>query len=275
MTIERNFKYIGDFFISGSFIKGYSTLDDNGPVSRLNYVWQVTGGLEQGVLSGKTIMRYLFIFFAALFVECSSDDTFIRKGTAHLQLGDYIHAQECFEQVVRNNPLSSQGREGLGKALLQQYMTEPSDSSLLMECLTQLGAAQTLSVNPELEKLLSAVWYKRAQYVLNRNDTVSALHALSRSTSFDPKAIGPINLTGIICFKRGEKKKAQELFSLVTTIDTVSASGFFNIAMIYWADSNYADAYRNFLKAAKNSPTDKDILLWAARSKERLTAGLQ
>lgn len=138
----------------------------------------------------------------------------------------------------------------------------------------QFEAARTLQPNKEVEKLLSIVWFKRAKMYLGTNDTLSALQALSRAISLDPKESGPVNLAGILYFYRGETEKALNLFRLVTTIDTASVSGYFNTGMVHWTDSNYTQAYESWFKAALHSPDDKEILMWAARAKERSSGRL-
>jgi tetratricopeptide (TPR) repeat protein len=96
--------------------------------------------------------------------------------------------------------------------------------------------------------------------------------ALSRSTSFDPAATGPVNLAGILYFNRGDHEKALNLFRKVITSDTSSAQGYFNAGMVLWADSNYAAAYEYWYKAALRSPDDKEILTWAALAKNKVNS---
>jgi hypothetical protein len=52
-------------------------------------------------------------------------------------------------------------------------------------------------------------------------------------------------------------------------IDSSSVNGYFNMGMVYWADSNYALAYDYWYKAALRAPEDKEILTWAAMAKKR------
>lgn len=198
---------------------------------------------------------------------CSGNDTMLEKGSANLELGDYERAIGCFNRILEHSPRSAAARLGLGKAFLQEYSVRPYDSTLLLRCITQLGAARTLSSDTAIEHLLSSVWFKRAQFLLGKADTSAALQALSRSTSLDPKAVGPVNLAGILCFNRGETKRARTLFDMVTVLDTASASGYFNAGMVCFADSDFVNAYHHFYEAAKRSPDDREILLWAAKAK--------
>jgi len=216
------------------------------------------------------MIRNLLAAFVLLFLFCSGTGERIEKGNANLDLGDFLRAQALFSAVVDDDPRSADGRLGLAKALLQEFSLRPSDTTLLLSCLTQLQAARTLAPDAATEKLLSIVWYKRAQYLLSATDTAEALSALSRATSFDPKSAAPVNLAGILCFNRGDTKKALNLFRIVTSIDSTSASGYFNTGMVFWTDSNYSAAYENWFRAARCAPDDRDIVLWAARAKARM-----
>ena len=203
-------------------------------------------------------------------LSCNRIDPRIEKGTINLTLGDFKRARKNFEAVVDKQPSSYAARLGLGKAMLQELSGNPGDSMLLFDCLTQLEAARTLRPDREVEKLLGIVWFKRASMLLANRDTLSSITALSRSISLDPSASKPVNLAGILYFYRGETAKALNLFRLVTTIDSGSASGYFNAGMVHWADSNYTLAFDCWCKAALRAPGDKEILTWAAMAKQRL-----
>jgi tetratricopeptide (TPR) repeat protein len=201
--------------------------------------------------------------------SCNRIDSHIKKGTTNLELGDFKRAETHFEAVLELDPSNFNARLGLAKSLLQQYTTQPADSVLILDCITQLEAARTLRPDKEVEKLLSIVWFKRANILLSYKDTIAAMAALSRSTGFDPAATGPVNLAGILYFNRGDRAKALNLFRMVITADTSSVQGFFNAGMVHWADSNYAAAYEYWYKAALRSPDDKEILTWTAQAKKR------
>jgi tetratricopeptide (TPR) repeat protein len=227
--------------------------------------------MEKRFYIRKVIITVSVLAIAAELFSCNHIDPRIEKGTLNLTLGDFKRARENFEAVVDERPSSYAARLGLGKAMLQELSGHPCDSMLLFDCLTQLEAARTLSQNKEVEKLLGIVWFKRATILLANRDTLSAITALSRSIALDPSASKPVNLAGILYFYRGETAKALNLFRLVTTIDSGSASGYFNAGMVHWADSNYALAFDSWYKAALRAPADKDILMWAAMAKTRLT----
>ena len=208
-------------------------------------------------------------------VFCNRPDALLEKGAINLELGDYMRARRYFEEAVDGYPTSAPARRGLGKALLQQFSANPHDTSLIPVCLTQLEAARTLEPDGEVEKLLGIVWFRRANGLLAVYDTLAALQALSRSTSLDPLATGPVNLAGILYYHRGETDKALNLFRKVTSIDSMSASGYFNTGMVYWTDGNFTAAYDCFFRAAQRSPEDREILLWAARAKQSAAPGKQ
>jgi tetratricopeptide (TPR) repeat protein len=204
-------------------------------------------------------------------ISCGHVDPRIEKGITNLELGDYKRAHVHFEAALDKQPSSFVARLGLGKALLQEFSAHPEDSdgTLLMDCLTQLEAARTLRPGGGVEKLLSVVWFKRANALLAHHDTLAAMAALSRSTGFDPKASKPVNLAGILYYHRGEPDKALHLFAMVMAMDSVSVNGYFNAGMVHWAQGNYALAYDFWYKAAKRAPEDKEILRWAALAKLR------
>jgi tetratricopeptide (TPR) repeat protein len=220
---------------------------------------------------GEQVMKTVIIplVLGVALSSCSRVDPHIEKGIANLELGDYKRARRHFEAILDKKPASFVGRLGLGKALLQEFSARPGDSTLLLDCCTQLEAARTLRPDREVEKLLSVVWFKRATWLLTNHDTIAAMAALSRSTGFDPKASKPVNLAGILYFHRGEHDKALNLFRMVTAMDSGSVNGYFNTGMVYWADGNCALAYDFWYKAALRAPEDKEILTWAAIAKKR------
>jgi len=214
------------------------------------------------------MIRIVLFLFVVSLVSCGRTGSLLDKGNVNLQLGDYKRARSCFEQVVNKHPSSGQARLGLGKALLQQWTVMPGDTMLLSDALVQLEAARTLLAGDELERLLSTVWCQRAEVNLDNGDTVMALKALSRATSLDPKSTRPLNMAAILYFHRGEQKKALNLFRMITTIDTASVSGWFNMGMVFWADSSYQRAADAFFEAARRSPDDQEVLRWAALAKK-------
>ncbi|MBN1761100.1 MAG: tetratricopeptide repeat protein [Chitinispirillaceae bacterium] len=219
-------------------------------------------------------MKHLLLLLLALIViSCDDSGNLLKKGSVHLALGDYIRARECFASEVDRHPSSAAARIGLGKALLQEYASGSRDSTLLVRSITQLEAARTLRPDTVVEKLLSLVWLKRAEGLLAAADTVTALQALSRSTSLDHASAPPVNLAGILYFHRGERDKALNLFRKVITLDTASVSGRFNAGLVLWTDRNFTVAYDYFFAAAKRSPDNPEILLWAARAKKEAAGG--
>jgi tetratricopeptide (TPR) repeat protein len=228
--------------------------------------------MEKRHYGSKIIGVFIFGVLITLTVSCSNEtSSLIEKGEANLLLGDYVRAERFFSAAVDKYPQSYRARIGLGKALLQRYAvqsgTTGGNASLITECLTQLEAARSIKPDTAIEKLLAIVWFNRANDLLKSCDTFAALAALSRSTSLDKTSSRPLNLAGILYFQRRDTDKALNLFRMVIDIDTVSATGYFNTGMVYWADSNYTQAYEFLFKAAQRAPEDRDILAWTARAK--------
>jgi tetratricopeptide (TPR) repeat protein len=224
--------------------------------------------MEKRYLNNPIIIPIIALLVCMNF-SCNRIDSHIQKGSTNLDLGDYKRARTHFEAVLELDPTNFNARLGLAKSLLQQYSTHPADSVIVFDCITQLEAARTLRPDKEVEKLLSLIWFKKANILLSYKDTITAIAALSRSTGFDPTATGPINLAGILYFNRGDREKALNLFRMVIATDTSSGQGYFNTGMVFWADSNFAAAYEYFFKAALHSPDDKEILTWAAQAKKK------
>jgi len=222
--------------------------------------------MEKRYLNNPIIVTIITLLVCMNF-SCNRIDTHIKKGTTNLDLGDFNRARTHFEAVLEQEPSNFYARLGLAKSILQQYSMYQTDTLLIFDCITQLEAARTLRPEKEVEKLLSIVWFRRANILLSNKDTITAMAALTRSTGFDPSATGPVNLAGILYFNRGDHEKALNLFRKVITTDTVSAQGYFNAGMVLWADSNYRAAYECWYKAALRSPDDKEILTWAALAK--------
>jgi len=209
-----------------------------------------------------------------LLVSCNSVTPLLEKGEANLLLGDFARAEQYFARAVDASPHSRRARIGLGKALLQRHAAEPANSLLLNASLIQLEAARSIAPDSTVEKLLSMVWFARANSLVEGNDTLAALAALSRSIALDKKATRPLNLAGILYFHRGESSKARTLFTMVIGIDSLSATGYFNAGMVDWAEKNFTRAYENWFKAAQRAPDDKELVLWAARAKGQIGAGV-
>lgn len=221
---------------------------------------------KKSVFSTLTVVTCVAVLLPLAF--CNSTDSRLKRGSVNLELGDYQRAQMYFGLVLDDSPTSLPARIGLGKALLQQFAANPKDSSALVNSLIQFEAAQTLRPDTAIERLLGIAWFKRTSLHLASKDTLAAFAALSRSISLDPSSVKPLNLAGILYFHRGDHEKAINLFKKTTTIDSGSASGYFNTGMVHWADSNFTDAYECFFAAAKRSPEDREILLWTARAQQ-------
>ena len=224
--------------------------------------------MEKGIFSPRKI-KITVAGVLLLAVFCTREHSPLKKGLLNLELGDYLRARACFESILDRQPASAPARVGLGKALLQQFAAHPGDTGLLDASLVQLEAARTLQPGREVESLLSIVRFKKASLDLSRGDTLIALQGLSRAISLDPKSIKAVNLAAILYFHQGAGDKALTLFRRVIEIDSSTVSGYFNMGMVYWTDSNFTAAYDAFFRAAQRSPDDREILQWAARAKER------
>lgn len=222
---------------------------------------------KRSVYTTLTITSVVALLLVPLFF-CNGVDSRLKKGSVNLELGDYRRAQLHFGSVLDESPSSLPARIGLGKALLQQFAAQPSDSNALINSLIQFEAAQTLRPDTSTKRLLGIAWFKRASLHLASGDTLAALAALSRSISLDPSSVKPVNLAGILYFHRGDHAKAINLFKKTTALDSGLASGYFNTGMVHWADSNFTAAYDYFFAAAKRSPDDREILLWTARAQQ-------
>ncbi|MBN1578121.1 MAG: hypothetical protein JW913_16285 [Chitinispirillaceae bacterium] len=51
--LEKKFKIFGKVYISASYLKGFSTLDDDGPLARLDYMWQFLAGYQKDIFMVK------------------------------------------------------------------------------------------------------------------------------------------------------------------------------------------------------------------------------
>jgi hypothetical protein len=50
LLLEKKFKTIGSFFVLGTYLKGFSTLDRDGPVAILNYLWEFSAGWKKEIM---------------------------------------------------------------------------------------------------------------------------------------------------------------------------------------------------------------------------------
>ncbi|HEX3019268.1 MAG TPA: tetratricopeptide repeat protein [Chitinispirillaceae bacterium] len=197
-----------------------------------------------------------------LLVNCTDD--LIQKGKRNLDLGDYQRAVYIFNKVVDRDPDCFDARLGLGKALLQQISVGTQRDELWIACLTNLEAARTLKPDTSIQKILSVAWHQRAVYLLECKDSSGALQSLLKSVEYDKTNAKPLNLAGILYFNKGDLDKAFTLFSLVTDLDTLSPSGYFNAGIVLWTQGDCPGSKRLWLDALVRFPENKDLLYWAA-----------
>jgi tetratricopeptide (TPR) repeat protein len=209
------------------------------------------------------LIIYIFIMLALfLFVNCSNNN--IQKGTICLSLGDYQMAITFFEKELFMHPQNYEARLGLGKALLQNAIADNNDSILWKKALIQLEAAQTLQPEADLSPLISDAWFEHSRVLLENNDSIGALAALSQAIEHNNKNVVAINNAGIIYFKKGETGKAESLFKKAITIENNNVAGHFNLGMIYWSKQDFDDARACLITAAHLDPADDDIVYWLA-----------
>lgn len=193
----------------------------------------------------------------------------VKKGTICLELGDYSTAVEIFSVEVKKHPDRYEARLGLGKALLQRSV-DLSDSLDWKVGLLQLEAAFSLNPQATIKPILSDAWFQRGQFLLAKGDSSACMEALSRSLEYNPRSLDPLNLAGILYFRKGETKKAEALFQKAVLIDSLSTASRFNLGMVYWSENEVKSAHTNWLAALKLSPDDKDVLYWFSCAEKKL-----
>ncbi|MFP4014851.1 MAG: tetratricopeptide repeat protein [Chitinispirillaceae bacterium] len=203
-------------------------------------------------------------------LSCTHNGREIEKGEASLRLGDFAMAKRFFEGVLERDPEHYQARLGMGKSLIQEASSRGGDSLLWSRALTHLEAARSLRPEAHVEPLLSDAWLVQARFILDREDTLNALKALSRAIDLNPKAVEALNLAGIIYFRLGEPQKASTLFEHAMVTDTLNPVTYFNLGMINWAANDFRDAHKFWFKALSLAPEDKDILYWYAVVQKKL-----
>ncbi len=205
-------------------------------------------------------------FLAAFLLSCGN--SVVEKGATCLRLGDYTGAAAFFKKALQRNPADYDARVGMGKALLQRVAAGEGDSSDWKAALTHLEAARSLSAGAELDGLLAEAWTRRARMVLDTRDTLAALDALTRAIERNPEAGVPLNLAGIIYFRRGSDARAATLFSKALEFDDTNAETRFNLGMVYYHQGKLLQARRQWLKALEQRPEDPDIVYWFARAEK-------
>ncbi len=198
----------------------------------------------------------------------------MEKGNASLALGDYEMAQEFYSGILRKDPLNSDARLGMGKAILQRISAENSSDSLLwIRAVTHLEAARTINSSLEVNGLLSQVWQERAFQLLAKDDTIEALSALTRAIEHDSRNMDALNQAGIIYFRLGEVGKAKAIFQKALICDSLSSSVLFNLGMVNWQERNTAVAHDLWFRALEITPNDSEILYWFARAEKEIRDG--
>lgn len=219
-----------------------------------------------------TIYRFRFFALAAMITVifgCIGNDN-IRKGNACLSLGDYEMAEMFFEKTLNADPLSFEGRLGMGKALLQHVTDNKYDTVLWKKALLNLESAMNLQPQAEISYLVSDAWFERSQIFLANNDTLGAFNALSRSIEINNKNTSAINSIGILYFRQNDADKAVYLFKQAITIDSTHSSALFNLGMALWSNNEYENARKYWLAASRFSPDDNDIIYWLAMAEKKL-----
>jgi tetratricopeptide (TPR) repeat protein len=193
----------------------------------------------------------------------------IERGTICLRLGDYSTAIELFTFEIRRHPDRAEARAGLGQALLQRS-ADLGDTADWKKALIQLDAAATLAPGPHNKAIAASAWMQRARQLLAKGDTLGGLEACSRSREFDPAAVDPLNLAGIVYFRQGDVPKAAALFHQAVALDSGNAVARFNRGMIDWYDGAWKEAHANWFAALKADPDDPDIIYWFAAAEKKL-----
>ncbi len=213
---------------------------------------------------------YLPIFgvMFLILIGCAPDS--IEKGELALRLGDYEMSKDFFAYKLQKQPDNYAARLGMGKALIQEAAAIASDSSW-RRALTHLEAARTIAPHrQEVLELLGETWSVHARNRLDAGDTVTALHALSKSIEYRPTSVEPLNLAGIIYYNLGDDEKAAALFRKAITLDSTNSSAYFNLGMVRWQQKKYGMAHSQWLNALQYDPTDDDIVYWFARAEKSL-----
>lgn len=203
---------------------------------------------------------------SAVFISCT--DHLVERGNKNLSLGDYQRATHLFSKAVDRNPENFNARIGLGKAILQQLAATNQTDELWNACLTNLEAARTLKPDASIEKLLSIAWNQRGTYLFESKDSTRALQSFLKSIEYDKKNINSLNQAGILYFNKGDRQKAITLFTLVTHLDTLSPTGYFNAGMVSWSAGDCRNARKAWLGALQRFPDNQDLLYWAAMAEK-------
>jgi tetratricopeptide (TPR) repeat protein len=193
----------------------------------------------------------------------------IERGTICLHLGDYATAIELFTNEIRRHPDRAQARAGLGQALLQRA-ADLGDTADWKRALIQLDAAATLEPGPHNKTIAASAWMQRARQLLAMGDTLGGLDACSRSREYDPAAVDPLNLAGIVYFRQGDAPKAAILFRQAVALDSTNAVARFNLGMVDWSDGAWREAHANWFAALRADPDDPDIIYWFAAAEKKL-----
>ncbi len=217
-------------------------------------------------------MKYMLpSFLLFFFLGCQGDLT--QKGSLCLTLGDYPMAIDFFKRELSHDPGNYQARLGLGKGLLQKAVDKKGDDASWDYALIQLEACRTLKPSGALERLLSDAYTERSRMLLRRQDTASALNHIMRAVELNVDDVDPVNLAGIIYFRRGEVHKASALFQRAIAIDSTHPSAWFNLGMISWQEGEIAKSRQNWYKALSLAPGDEDALYWFALAEKRTRQG--
>jgi tetratricopeptide (TPR) repeat protein len=243
----------------------------------MGYAMRLEMGLEPEMVTkprgNAEPAKALFLFAAAaialtLFLSgCGGKEA--EKGRISLSLGDYPAAIRFYQAAVEEDPGRYDARLGLGQALLQKAFAE-KDAAAFEYALVQLEACRSLAPSLDISGLLAEAYYERARVLLQSEDTVSALAALSKSIDRGPSNPRSLNLVGIIYGKLGESEKAEALFRKALGLDSADASANFNLGMLRWQAGEVRQAHGHWLKALKSMPGDEDVLYWFALSEKTL-----
>jgi tetratricopeptide (TPR) repeat protein len=213
----------------------------------------------------RTILNLCVV--AALMTSCSRSP--VERGAACLSLGDYAMAIQFFGEALKRNPDRYDARLGMGKALLQRAADNLGDTASWRDACMNLEAARTLNPSIDISGVLAQAWSERARHLLDKNDTLAALSALTRAIGYDPQRIEPLNAAGIIYFRMGQLEKSNALFISAYTIDSMNTAVRFNMGMVAWNKGNIAGAREHWLFCLKQSPGDESALYWFARAEKQ------
>ncbi|HOJ61529.1 MAG TPA: tetratricopeptide repeat protein [bacterium] len=218
-----------------------------------------------------------------------------RLGDLYINLHRYDEARAVFEELLRINPRSITGLQGLGKTAMKESQlekalqcfrdaaaadpTNPDSYRLLAQGLSQAGKRQEAQaalqkyqkLKSDRNKIVdlqratrrapnkSENWLALGKEYLRQNYSPNALQALRRSAELDPANAQAHSLLAVLYLNQKDILRAQDHLLKAISLDPQNPDLYNNLGVCYLMQNKYPEAVEAFQTAVQYGSQDPGV----------------